>query len=69
MLIWSGRSLRISTQGFGDTANAVTATTGQSKSPSAQTDQLRDANASPNPDASVARQALAKAALLGFVHY
>ena len=42
MLIWSGRSLHLSSMGSGDTASkAMTATTGQSDSPSARADQLR----------------------------
>ncbi len=46
-LIWSGRSLHLSTMGSGDMAGvAMTATTGQSKSPSARTDQSRDAETS-----------------------
>ena len=48
MLIWSGRSLHLSSMGSGDIASkAMTATTGQSDSPSARTDQLRDGNPSP----------------------
>lgn len=41
-LVWSGRSLRLSTLGSGDMTEAMTATTGQSESPSARTDQSRN---------------------------
>lgn len=47
-LIWSGRSLHLSSMGSGDIASkAMTATTVQSDSTSARTDQLRDEKSSP----------------------
>jgi len=47
-LVWSGRSLHLSSMGSGDTASkAMTATTVQSDSTSARTDQLRDDKSPP----------------------
>mgnify|MGYP000876574321 FL=1 len=61
-LLWSGRSLHLSSMGSGDMAGvAMTATTGQSKSPSARTDQLRDAEtSSKQPRETLADQNSAK---------
>lgn len=41
MLVWSGRRLHLSSMGSGDTAGAVTTTTGPSGDPSALADQPR----------------------------
>lgn len=48
-LVWSGRRLHLSTQGSGDTAGAVTTTTGQSVNPSSGTARGNEAEATPNP--------------------